>query len=160
MVKEFEFVTSSEQETVRLGSTIGKMLRPGDLIMLIGELGAGKTSLAKGIVSVATGIDPDEVVSPTFTLMNCFEGLFQVCHADLYRIDSHQIEGIGLEDALDGGSALIVEWAEKLPDLDEDPLRVYIRYHEEENRRQFRFEWREGGLWHDRMESLFNAWGK
>ncbi len=160
MVKEFQFIASSEQETIRLGSTIGKMLRPGDLIMLIGELGTGKTRLAKGIVSAATGVDPDEVVSPTFTLINCFEGLLQVCHADLYRIDSQQIEGIGLEDALDGGAALIVEWAEKLPDLNEDPLRVYIRYHEEENRRQFRFEWREDGLWHDQDGRFVNAWGK
>jgi tRNA threonylcarbamoyladenosine biosynthesis protein TsaE len=160
MVKEFEFVTSSEQETIRLGSTIGKMLRPGDLILLIGELGTGKTRLAKGIVSVATGIDPDEVVSPTFTLINCFEGLFQVCHADLYRIDSQQIEGIGLEDALDGGAALIVEWAEKIPDLNEDSLRIYITYHEKENWRQFHLEWREGGAWQDRMEELVNAWDK
>ncbi len=157
MVKEFEFITSSEQETIRLGATIGKALRPGDLILLIGELGTGKTRLAKGIVSVAAGVDPEEVVSPTFTLMNCFEGPFQVCHADLYRVDSEQIEGIGLEDALDGGAALIVEWAEKILDLNEDPLRIYIRYHEEENRRQFRLEWREDGLWHDRMENLFNG---
>jgi tRNA threonylcarbamoyladenosine biosynthesis protein TsaE len=157
MVKEFEIITSSEQETVRLGSTIGKTLRPGDLILLIGEVGAGKTRLAKGIVSAATGIDPDEVVSPTFTLINCFEGSFQVCHADLYRIEYPQIDGIGLEDALDGGAALVVEWAEKIPDLNEDPLRIYIRYHEEEDRRQFRLEWREDGLWHDRMEKLFNV---
>jgi tRNA threonylcarbamoyladenosine biosynthesis protein TsaE len=157
MVKEFEIITSSEQETIRLGATMGKTLRPGDLIMLIGELGTGKTRLAKGIVSAATGIDTDEVVSPTFTLINCFEGPFQVCHADLYRIESQQIEGIGLEDALDGGAALIVEWAEKIPDLNEDPLRIYIRYHDEENQRQLHLEWREGGLWHDRMESLFNG---
>ena len=143
MLKEFETVTSSEQETIHLGATIGGMLRPGDLILLIGELGSGKTRLAKGIVSVATGIDPDEVVSPTFTLINCFEGLFQVCHADLYRIGSQQIEGIGLEDALDDGAALIVEWAEKIPELNEDSLRIYIMYHEEEYRRQFRLAWRE-----------------
>jgi tRNA threonylcarbamoyladenosine biosynthesis protein TsaE len=157
MVKEFEIITFSEQETIRLGSAIGKMLIPGDLILLIGELGAGKTRLAKGIVSAATGIDPDEVVSPTFTLINCFEGPFQVCHADMYRIDPQQIEGIGLEDALDDGAALIVEWAEKIPDLDEDPLRIYVRYHEEEDQRQFRLEWREDGLWHDRMENLHNG---
>lgn len=160
MAKEFEIITSSEQETIHLGATMGKMLRPGDLIMLIGELGTGKTRLAKGIVSAATGIDPDEVVSPTFTLINCFEGLFQVCHADLYRIDSNRIEGIGLEDALDGDAALIVEWAEKLLDVNEDPLRIHIRYHAEENRRQFRLEWRGGGAWHDRMEELVNTWGK
>jgi tRNA threonylcarbamoyladenosine biosynthesis protein TsaE len=151
MVKEFEIITSSEEETISLGATMGAMLRPGDLILLIGELGAGKTRLAKGIVSAATGIDPEEVVSPTFTLINCFEGPFQVCHADLYRIDSQQIEGIGLEDALDDGAALIVEWAEKILDLDEDPLRIYIRYYEEENRRQFRLEWSEGGAWDIRM---------
>ena len=155
MLKKYETVTSSEQETIRLGETIGKTLRPGDLILLIGELGAGKTRLAKGVVSAATGIDPQEVVSPTFTLINCFEGPFQVCHADLYRIDSQQIEGIGLEDALDGGAALVVEWAEKILDLNEDPLRIYIMYHEEENWRQFRLEWSEGAAWHDRMEKLF-----
>ena len=160
MRREFETVTSSEQETIRLGAAIGEMLRPGDLILLIGELGTGKTRLAKGIVSVAARIDPDEVVSPTFTLINCFEGLFQVCHADLYRIGSRQIEGIGLEDALDDGAALIVEWAEKIPDLTEDSLRIYITYHEEENWRQFHLDWSEGGAWHDRMEELVVAWGK
>ncbi len=160
MLTEFETATSSEQETMRLGAAIGETLRPGDLILLIGELGTGKTRLAKGVVSAAAGIDPDEVVSPTFTLINCFEGPFKVCHADLYRIDSQQIEGIGLEDALDDGAALIVEWAEKIPDLNEDSLRIYITYHEKENWRQFHLEWREGGAWHHRMEELVNAWGK
>jgi len=160
VLREFETATSSERETISLGATIGKALRPGDVILLIGELGTGKIRLAKGIVSVAAGVDPDEVVSPTFTLINCFEGPFQVCHADLYRVDLQQIEGIGLEDALDGGAALIVEWAEKIPELDEDSLRVYITHHEEESRRQFHLEWRENGAWQDRLEDLIDAWGK
>ncbi len=158
-MKRFEIITSSEEETIRLGAAIGKLLRPGDVILLIGELGTGKTRLAKGIISVATGIDPDEVVSPTFTLVNCFEGPFQVCHADLYRIDSGQLEGIGLEDALDDGAALIVEWAEKILDLHQDPLTIFIDYGREENQRFFRLEWLETGVWNLPMENNIKQLG-
>ena len=158
-MKRFEIITPSEGETIRLGAAIGKLLRPGDVILLIGELGTGKTRLAKGIISVATGIDPDEVVSPTFTLVNCFEGPFQVCHADLYRIDSGQVDGIGLEDALDDGAALIVEWAEKIRDLHQDPLTIFIDYGQEENQRFFRLEWLETGVWNLPMENNIKRLG-
>ncbi len=158
-MKRFEIITPSEGETIRLGAAIGKLLRPGDMILLIGELGTGKTRLAKGIISVATGIDPDEVVSPTFTLVNCFEGPFQVCHADLYRIDSGQVDGIGLEDALDDGAALIVEWAEKIRDLHQDPLTIFIDYGQEENQRFFRLEWLETGVWNLPMENNIKRLG-
>jgi tRNA threonylcarbamoyladenosine biosynthesis protein TsaE len=158
-MKRFEIITPSEGETIRLGEAIGKLLRPSDVILLIGELGTGKTRLAKGIISVATGIDPDEVVSPTFTLVNCFEGPFQVCHADLYRIDSGQVEGIGLEDALDDGAALIVEWAEKILDFHQDPLTIFIDYGQEENQRFFRLEWLETGVWNLPMENNIKQLG-
>jgi tRNA threonylcarbamoyladenosine biosynthesis protein TsaE len=158
-MKRFEIITPSEGETIRFGEAIGKLLRPRDVILLIGELGTGKTRLAKGIISVATGIDPDEVVSPTFTLVNCFEGPFQVCHADLYRIDSGQVEEIGLEDALDDGAALIVEWAEKILDLHQDPLTIFIAYGQEENQRFFRLEWLETGVWNLPMENNIKQLG-
>jgi tRNA threonylcarbamoyladenosine biosynthesis protein TsaE len=158
-MKRFEIITPSEGETIRFGEAIGKLLRPRDVILLIGELGTGKTRLAKGIISVATGIDPDEVVSPTFTLVNCFEGPFQVCHADLYRIDSGQVEEIGLEDALDDGAALIVEWAEKILDLHQDPLTIVIDYGQEENQRFFRLEWLETGVWNLPMENYIKQLG-
>ncbi len=158
-MKRLEMITSSEEETIRLGAAIGKNLRPGDLILLIGELGTGKTRLAKGIISAATGIDPNEVVSPTFTLLNCFEGQFQVCHADLYRIESHQVEGIGLEDALDDGAALIVEWAEKILDFHQDPLTIFIDYSDRGDQRFIRLEWLESGAWNLAMEDNIRQLG-
>ncbi len=158
MIIEFEIVTSSEEETLRLGGAIGGLLRPRDVVLLIGELGTGKTRLAKGMVSAAADVNPDEVVSPTFTLINCFDGKFQVCHADLYRITPEHLEGIGLEDALDGGAALIVEWAEKIAGFNEDPLSVFITYCNYENLRRFRLAWREDGAWNDRIEHVLGMW--
>ncbi len=158
-MKRLEMITASEDETIRLGAAIGKILRPGDLILLIGELGTGKTRLAKGIISAATGTDPNDVVSPTFTLLNCFEGPFQVCHADLYRIESDQVEGIGLEDALDDGAALIVEWAEKILDFHQDPLTIFIDYSDREGQRFIRLEWLENGAWNLAMENNIRQLG-
>ncbi len=159
-MKKLQLTTNSEEETIRLGATIGKTLRSGNLVLLIGELGAGKTRVAKGIISAATGIDPDEVVSPTFTLINCFEGPFQVCHADLYRIDHEQVDGLGLEDALDDGAALIVEWAEKLPELQRDPLVIFISYSDAKNQRLFHLEWLETGIWNELLETKFKKCGE
>jgi tRNA threonylcarbamoyladenosine biosynthesis protein TsaE len=105
--------SSSEQETIRLGEALGTILKPLDTVLMIGQLGSGKTRLAKGMISAATGVSQNDVVSPTFTLINRFEGDFPVYHADLYRIESDQFDGIGLEDALEDGGALIGEWAER-----------------------------------------------
>ncbi len=159
-MKKLQLTTNSEEETFHLGATLGKMLRSGNLVLLSGELGAGKTRIAKGIISAATGIDPDEVVSPTFTLINCFEGPFQVCHADLYRIDYEQVDGLGLEDALDDGAALIVEWAEKLPDFHKDPLIIFISYCQAQNQRLFHLEWLETGIWNELLETKFKKCGE
>ena len=87
----WELTTNSEAETIALGSAIGAVLRPTDVIMIEGELGSGKTQLAKGIVSVAADVPTDDVVSPTFTLVNTFEGAFPVHHADLYRLEPDQL---------------------------------------------------------------------
>ncbi len=128
MRKKLELNSSSEDETIRLGALIGGTVGPGDVILLIGDLGSGKTRFAKGIVSEAAGVDQDEVVSPTFTLINCFEGRFPVCHADLYRLKPEDLQDIGLEDTLDRGGAVVVEWAEKIRDFSEDPLMIFIMY--------------------------------
>ena len=78
--------TLSEQDTIDAGRAIGKVLRPGDMITLLGDLGCGKTRLAKGIISEALGIEVDEVISPSFTLVNRYEGSLTIDHADLYRV--------------------------------------------------------------------------
>ncbi len=143
--------SSSEQETIRLGEALGTILKPLDRVLMIGELGSGKTRLAKGMISTATGVPQSEVVSPTFTLINRFEGDFPVYHADLYRIESDQVDGIGLEDALEDGGALIIEWAEKTKGFEEDSLAIFIEFGDEDDFRNIVFQWSDNGSWPERI---------
>jgi tRNA threonylcarbamoyladenosine biosynthesis protein TsaE len=143
--------SSSEEETIRLGEALGTILKPLDRVLMIGKLGSGKTRLAKGVISTSTGVSQNEVVSPTFTLINRFEGDFPVYHADLYRIESDQIDGIGLEDALEDGGALIIEWAEKAVRFEEDPLAIFIEYGDQEDFRNIVFQWSDNGSWPERI---------
>lgn len=149
--------TCSESRTIELGAAVGRILQPGDTVLLLGELGAGKTRLAKGIVSGATGVPQEEVVSPTFTLVHRFEGPFPVHHADLYRLDAGHMEGIGLDDALDEDGALVVEWAEKIQGFHPDPLTIRIRYGDEEDAREIELEWTEPGSWGERLSPEMTA---
>ena len=160
MLKTLEITSRSEDDTFELGTVIGGTLRPGDTVFMIGELGSGKTRLSKGIVSAAVGVPPEEVVSPTFTLINRFEGDFDVYHADLYRLAPDQTEGIGLEDALDQGGALIVEWAERLTHFQEDNLLIYMRFVQAPDSRQIILEWRDDGSWQNRLEPAVRAFLK
>jgi tRNA threonylcarbamoyl adenosine modification protein YjeE len=108
-----DFISKSPEETYSLGTQIGSRLRGGEIILLNGELGAGKTLLTKGIVK---GIDPDTsitVVSPSFTLVNLYNARLDIIHVDLYRLDSEEIGNIGLEDYMDTDHVIIVEWAER-----------------------------------------------
>jgi tRNA threonylcarbamoyl adenosine modification protein YjeE len=158
MVNRSTIHSRSEDETIRLGEAIGSSLRPGDIVFLIGELGTGKTRLAKGIVSAATGADPDEVVSPTFTLVNLFEGTFPVYHADLYRIGSDQIAGTGLDEAFEEPGAIIVEWGEKGRFMEGEQLRVTIGYTSTDSGRRIVMEWSPDGTWHERMCAIIEDW--
>lgn len=158
MVNRSTIHTRSEDETIRLGEAIGRVLRPGDIVFLIGELGTGKTRLAKGIVSAATGADPDEVVSPTFTLVNLFEGKFPVYHADLYRIEGAQIAGTGLDEAFEESGAIIVEWGEKGRFVEGEQLRVTIGYSISDSARTIVMEWSPDGTWRERMISIVEDW--
>ncbi|MBI5571415.1 MAG: tRNA (adenosine(37)-N6)-threonylcarbamoyltransferase complex ATPase subunit type 1 TsaE [Desulfomonile tiedjei] len=151
MRRYIETQTRSEQETVSLGRALGQMLQAGDVIYLIGDLGSGKTRLAKGIVSAAAGVDPDDVVSPTFTLVNSYQGERLVSHADLYRLDAGGIDDIGLDDTIEAGGALIIEWAERMPEFASDPLVVTITSCGDENCRKFLIEWTADGTWNERL---------
>lgn len=137
-----------------MGSAIGRILGPRDVVLLTGALGSGKTRLAKGIVSAAAKVPQEEVVSPTFTLVNTFEGDFPVNHADLYRVEPSHVAGIGLEDLLDEGGALVVEWAEKIPGLLEDPLEIDMSYTEDDNSRKIVLRWSAEGPWNRRLEKI------
>ena len=111
------FDTNSEEETIALGRRIAGELPKKAVVLLIGNLGAGKTTLAKGILSGLGAADPDEVTSPTFTLIHEYGG-GRAYHIDLYRLDTpQQIATLGLEDILDRDAVVLVEWGERFPDL-------------------------------------------
>jgi len=108
---------SSEDETVRLGETFGRQAAQGDVLALAGELGAGKTRFVKGLAK-GMGIDPEDVTSPTFTLMNIYPGRPSLVHIDFYRLASaRESESTGIEEYWGGDSVCVVEWADRLPDI-------------------------------------------
>lgn len=109
------WVTRSEEETRALGRTLARDLAPDGVLLLSGELGSGKTVLARGI-GEGLGIDPREVQSPTFTLIREHEGSGgRLVHVDLYRLEPAQTAALGLEELLAGPGVKVVEWAERLP---------------------------------------------
>jgi tRNA threonylcarbamoyladenosine biosynthesis protein TsaE len=112
------FVTVSDQETIRLGRRLGSVLSKGDVVGLAGELGSGKTWFTKGL-ALGLGISSDIVVtSPSFTLVNEYEGEYPFYHMDLYRLDSlSDVESIGLEEYLNDESIVAVEWADRWPEI-------------------------------------------
>lgn len=120
------YETHSGEETVALGRKIAATLPKHAVVLLIGNLGAGKTTLAKGIVSGLCGADPDEVSSPTFTLIHEYnEG--RVYHIDLYRLDrSEQVATLGLDEIFDRDAVVLIEWGERFPQL-MPPGRIEIR---------------------------------
>jgi len=104
--------SAGESDTQGLGHRLGALLEPGDVIALSGELGAGKTVLARGIVEGSAAGGP--VTSPTFTFIHAHRGRVPVYHVDLYRIDrTTQLDDLGLEDVLADRAIVIIEWAEK-----------------------------------------------
>jgi tRNA threonylcarbamoyladenosine biosynthesis protein TsaE len=131
----FDIVTHSPEETVDFGRRLAVDLQPPCWVLLEGELGSGKTTLAKGIVSGLGAAQPDEVSSPTFTLVHEYGN--RVYHVDLYRIeDVREIATLGLEDLLGQEVTTIVEWGERLgEDLPVPRLLVQMEYLSDEERR-------------------------
>ena len=102
-MERIEFISRSPSDTWDIGEHIGKHVKRGDCYALYGELGAGKTQLVKGI---ARGLGVEDwlyVLSPSFTLMNVYEGLCTLCHVDLYRIDGPEAEGLDMEEYYESG---------------------------------------------------------
>lgn len=118
-----EFTTHSPEETFELARSIGEQLEGGEVFLLSGELGAGKTVFAKGLAA-GLDIDPSDVTSPTFTLINAHEGRLRFYHVDLYRLDAGAHLGLGLDEIFDDVNAVtLVEWAERLDLL---PFRAIV----------------------------------
>lgn len=108
--------TASEEETIALGERLAGDLPSKQVVLLIGQLGAGKTTLAKGIVKGLGAADPDEVSSPTFTLIHEYGNQRRVYHIDLYRLDHpREVATLGLEDLFDRQAIVLIEWGERFP---------------------------------------------
>ena len=119
IVKSFE--SHSQEETIELGRKIADELPRRAVVLLIGNLGAGKTTLAKGIISGLGVGEQNDVTSPTFTLIHEYgpsEAGIRVYHVDLYRLDTpQQVATLGLEEIFDRESIVLIEWGERFPDL-------------------------------------------
>lgn len=126
-MKSRTFHTQSEDETIALGEKLAAELPGKAVVLLIGNLGAGKTTLAKGIVKGLGAAHPDEVSSPTFTLIHEYgPGVY---HVDLYRLDrAEQVATIGLEELFEKAAVVLIEWGERFPELmPEERIEIRLR---------------------------------
>jgi tRNA threonylcarbamoyladenosine biosynthesis protein TsaE len=132
-VKLFE--THGEDETIELGRRIAATLPKRAVVLLIGNLGAGKTTLAKGIISGLGAAESEDVTSPTFTLIHEY-GEGRVYHIDLYRLDrAEQVATLGLDEIFDREAVVLIEWGERFPQLlPEDRIEIRIEALNEESR--------------------------
>jgi tRNA threonylcarbamoyladenosine biosynthesis protein TsaE len=114
-----EITTQSAEETIAFGRTLAELLAPPKIVLLRGDLGAGKTTLVKGIAAAFEAAGEEDVTSPTFTLIHEYRGpRANLYHIDLYRIDTQrELETLGLDDLRSENSLLLIEWGEKFPRL-------------------------------------------
>lgn len=125
-------MTRSPAETIRLGKTIARKLKPNDRIYLYGELGSGKTTLAKGI---GAGLEvKEEITSPSFVIVTNYQGKFPVCHIDLYRLQPSDIASLPIEEYFIKNGITIIEWAERLPSPINQGLKVFLKIKGKNNR--------------------------
>jgi tRNA threonylcarbamoyladenosine biosynthesis protein TsaE len=118
-----EFVTKSGADTIEVGRKLARLLAPPQLLVLRGDLGTGKTTLVKGIAQALDAAEPDEVTSPTFTLLHEYDGALdgkpvKLFHLDVYRIEGErQLETLGLDELLTPDALVLVEWGEKFKSI-------------------------------------------
>ena len=118
-----EFTTQSGADTVEVGRKLAHLLKPPQLLLLRGDLGTGKTTLVKGIAQALDAAEPDEVTSPTFTLVHEYDGTqdgrqVKLYHLDVYRLESErQLETLGLDELLTPDALVVVEWGEKFKSI-------------------------------------------
>ncbi len=134
--KTYEFTTQSGADTVAVGRKLAGLLRPPQFLLLRGELGTGKTTLVKGIAQALDAAEPDEVTSPTFTLIHEFDGTregkpVKLYHLDVYRLESErQLETLGLDDLLTPDALVLVEWGDKFKSIKKRATGEIVIAHE------------------------------
>lgn len=128
--------TSSSEETQAAGAHFAASLCGNETIALFGDLGAGKTTFLKGLISALTGCSHSEITSPTFNYLNIYEGKIPVYHFDLYRIkDAEQFEGAGFSEYLKAEGVCCLEWAEKIEStLSAGTIRITMEHQGQDNR--------------------------
>jgi len=117
--------TESEDQTVAAARRFAERLPPGALVLLTGDLGAGKTAFVRGLAA-GLGIDPDDVSSPTFTLIQEYAGARVLRHVDLYRLQGAEADDLGLDELNEDGAVVAIEWAERLSAPPGGAIRVTI----------------------------------
>ena len=135
-----KILSKSVLQTEKIANSLAKSLKGNEIISLYGDLGAGKTSFTKGL-SKALNVNPDEVHSPTFTLLNEYNGKYKRYHFDMYKINSfEELYSIGFFDFIENG-IIITEWSENIDKfLPESAIKIHIEYGQNENERILKFE--------------------
>jgi tRNA threonylcarbamoyladenosine biosynthesis protein TsaE len=127
--------TTSAEQTKALAAALAELARPGDLLLLAGDLGAGKTAFTQGY-GAALGID-DLITSPTFTLVNSYEGRLELNHLDVYRLEAlGEVLDLGVPEMLDEGGVTVIEWGDAVsPALPADYLEIRFSFTEDDDER-------------------------
>lgn len=129
-----DVVTTSQEETEAAGQQLGETLGAGDVVLLHGDLGAGKTVFVRGLAR-GLGAPADEVSSPTFTLIQEYSGRVKLYHVDLYRIEPREVDDLGLDDLVLGDGVVAIEWADRWNGRPDDAIEVRIEEAGEDRRR-------------------------
>jgi tRNA threonylcarbamoyladenosine biosynthesis protein TsaE len=130
-----QLITTTEQETSAAGARLASTLRAGDVVLLFGELGAGKTAFVRGMAR-GLGASPGDVSSPTFTLIQEYAGeRLTLYHVDLYRVEPAEIDDLGLDELISGHGIVAIEWADRWPQRPPDVVEVRLAHAGEDQRR-------------------------
>ncbi len=132
-----EIISHSPEETIDLGQRLGQQLQGGEVIAIVGPLGSGKTHLIKGIAVGAGAADRQAVNSPTFVIVNQYEGRFDIYHIDAYRLDSvDEFEMLGFDDLCYPEAIVLIEWADRVEAAlsSTNPIRIDLRHQDAQTR--------------------------
>ena len=128
-----EVLSESEAATEAAGERLGASLAAGDVVLLYGDLGAGKTAFVRGLAR-GLGADPADVSSPTFTIVQEYAGRLTLYHVDLYRLEEKEVDDLGLEELVLGEGVVAIEWAERWRGRPDDVIEVRLEHAGEDER--------------------------